>query len=113
MVGDCAMVRLIRLLLQVVQHIIVASWFVFPVVGRLVMFTIGLSVLGFLAIWQGIPNVVRGVAREWTERAIRAGFPRIWEVQLYGFFCIVAFLSVVVGWLATSFMTVVTVILLT
>ncbi|MBE0649911.1 MAG: hypothetical protein IH595_03620 [Bacteroidales bacterium] len=58
------------------------------------------------SLWVGVPQATNRIANEWIERAVAAGFPTIWDEKLYYTIRIVAFLTIVVGWVLLSFVTV-------
>jgi len=93
------MVRLIQLIISVVR--LATPWII-----RAIVVAVELILTTLVSIWVGIPNAVEQIALDWQGRAIDAGFPRIWDRRLYLVLWWAAFLTVILGWILLSFMTV-------
>ncbi len=80
---------------------IVVPWVIKPIGG-----TINLMLGTIASLWVGVPQATHRIADEWIQRAVAAGFPTIWDSKLYYTIRIVAFITIVVGWVLLSFVTV-------
>ena len=77
-----------------------------PWVVRPIMSVINLMLMVLSSIWVGIPQAVDRIANETVRRATDAGVPTIWNRQLFYAVKVVAFLTIVLGWIFISFVTV-------
>ena len=93
------MVRLIQNALFVVR----LAW---PGVRGAIVATFWIVLLTVVSIWSGIPPAVRTISEEWLQRAIRAGWPTIWESRLRFVLRSLVILTMLFGWIVMSFMTV-------
>ena len=80
--------------------------FVTPWVIRSVWFTITLISLSVVSLWVGVPTAVRRIANQWVDNAVAAGFPTAYDYILYHIIEVVAFFTIVLGWIVTAFVTV-------
>jgi hypothetical protein len=78
----------------------------YPWVWGMFTATLWIVVTTLASIVSGIPPAVRTIADVWLERAIRAGFPTIWEDRLRFVLRTLAFATIVAGWIVLSFTTV-------
>jgi len=79
---------------------------IIPWVLRSIGFTLKLMLTAISSLWVGVPQATHRIADEWIDRAVAAGFPTIWDRKLYYTIRIVAFITIVVGWVLLSFVTV-------
>ena len=77
-----------------------------PIVFRAFLFTAGVIATTVTSIWVGIPTAVSRIANEWLDRAVIAGFHTQWDRQFYYVLWLMAFLTVIAGWVLLSFITV-------
>ena len=68
--------------------------------------TFWMVLLTLASIWSGIPPAVSTISEEWLQRAIRAGWPTIWENRLRFVLRSLVILTMLFGWIVMSFMTV-------
>ncbi len=80
---------------------IVVPWVLRPI--RFVIILMGIAVS---SLWVGVPQATHRIADELITRAVAAGFPTIWSDELYYAIRIVAFITIVVGWVILSFVAV-------
>lgn len=97
------MVRLINWLFKTVWFAIRLAT---PWLLRVFMSAILLSLTAVASFWIGIPNAAGQIADNWLDRAVRAGWPTLWDRQLRRVFLVVAFMTIVLGWIVLSFITV-------
>lgn len=64
-------------------------------------FAFRLSILSILRWLMAAPEAARKVADDWTNKALKDGFPTLWERQLRFALQIVAYLSLFLGWSIT------------
>src|SRR5258708_5760703 len=107
MAGGCDMVRLIS---QIINWLINRAWFAIrlaaPWIIRVFMYTVWVSLTAVASFWVGIPKAANQIADDWLDRAVRAGWPTIWDRQLRRILLVVAFATIVLGWIFLSFTTV-------
>ncbi|MCI0529404.1 MAG: hypothetical protein L0Y56_18345 [Nitrospira sp.] len=86
------------------------TWFfvrlAWPGVWGVFTATLWAVILTVASIGSGIPSAVRTISEEWLQRAIRAGFPTIWESQLRFVLRSLVILTMLFGWIVLSFTTV-------
>jgi hypothetical protein len=80
--------------------------FVAPWIFRSIWFTLMLISLSVVSLWVGVPTAMRRIANQWVDRAVAAGFPTAYDYILYYMVAVVAFFTIVAGWIATAFVTV-------
>ena len=97
------MVRLINWLIHTVWFAIRLAT---PWIVRMFMYTVWLSLTTVASFWNGIPNAAAQIADDWLGRAVDAGWPTLWDRQLRRVFLVVAFMTIVLGWIILSFITV-------
>jgi hypothetical protein len=99
------MVRLERFLrvLRLIWH---AVRLVAPLVWGAFLFTARLIAVAVISLWIGVPKSLDNMANDWLDRAVIAGFPTLWDRQLYYFFWCLGLVTVVTGWVLFSFITV-------
>lgn len=68
--------------------------------------TFWLLVTGAAGFWVGVPQVTRTIAEDWSRRAHDAGVPTNIDSSLYYAIYIVAFITFLVGWILSSYLTV-------
>lgn len=60
-----------------------------------------------LTLWVGVPQGTDAIAREWVEKARQAGLPTYpWDRRLYYAIRVIAFFTILLGWVFMSFVTV-------
>lgn len=96
---------MVRIVMFIYFTVRLLQWFI-PWVVRSIGFTINLMWTAIASLWVGVPQATHRIADEWISRAVAAGFPTIWDRKLYYTIRIVAFLTIVVGWILSSFVTV-------
>jgi uncharacterized membrane protein len=91
-------------------RLIQSAWFMlrlaWPGIRGVFTATLWTVILTVASIWSGIPPAVRTISEEWLQKAIRAGFPTIWESQLRFVLRSLVILTMLFGWIVLSFMTV-------
>lgn len=80
---------------------IVVPWIVRPIRTALMWMLVSMS-----AFWVGVSQATHQMAEEGMRRATEAGVPTIWNRQMYYAIRVVAFLTILVGWIVQSFITV-------
>lgn len=95
------MVRMMRLYFVLRLFQMVVPW-----VMRSIGFTINLMWSALASLYVGVPQATKRIADEWVNRAIASGFPTIWDRRLFYTIRILAFLTIVAGWILLSFLTV-------
>jgi hypothetical protein len=76
-----------------------------PFVWGVFTATVNAVALTVVSIGTGIPPAVRTISEEYLQRAIKAGFPTIWERQLRFILRMLVILTMLFGWIVLSFMT--------
>jgi hypothetical protein len=93
-------------MVRVIQN----TWFFFriawPGVRGVIAATLWMVMLTVASIWSGIPPAVRTISEEWLQRAIRAGWPTIWEDELRSVLQALVILTMLFGWIVLSYITV-------
>jgi hypothetical protein len=91
-------------------RVIQTTWsfvrFAWPGVWGVLTATLWMVIMTVASIGSGIPPAVRTIAEEWMQRAIRAGFPTIWERQLRFILRSLVILTMLFGWVVLSYTTV-------
>jgi hypothetical protein len=77
-----------------------------PWVWKAFVFTLQLVILTVAAVWSGIPLSARKIANDWSNEAFFAGFPTQWDRQLYYVLLVLAYITILAGWVVLSFTTV-------
>jgi hypothetical protein len=88
------------------QAVIFAVRISTPWVLRVMWATIKFSLIALASIWSGIPSAADKIATEWQRRAIYAGYPTVWDRQIYFVFYVIALMTIFTGWVILSFITV-------
>ena len=99
------MVRLERFL-RTMRHLAFFARMILPIIGRVLFFAGRLIAVAVISLWIGVPTALNNIADEWLDRAVIAGFPTIWDRQLYYVFWALGLVTVVIGWVLLSFITV-------
>lgn len=84
-------------------------WFirlVLPWIGRFVFLVVHLVLITVASLWVGVPEACRSMAREWSKRAEKSGFPSIYLPHLYKVLGVVAFLVILFSWIVFAYITV-------
>jgi hypothetical protein len=68
----------------------------------LVALLIGISIG---SLWLGVTKTVKKIADEWVAKAFYAGVPPAWEKLVYTSAFVLAFLTIITGWLVVAFTT--------
>lgn len=101
---------MVRLISQVINWLINRAWFAIqlatPWIIRFFTYTLWLTLVTVASFWVGIPNAVNQIADDWLDRAVRAGFPTLWDTRLRRIFLVVGYGTIVLGWIFLSFTTV-------
>ena len=93
-------------MVRVIQNAWSFIRFAWPGIRGVFTATLWTVILTVASIWSGIPPAVRTISEEWLQRAIRAGFPTIWESRLRFVLRSLVILTMLFGWIVLSFMTV-------
>jgi hypothetical protein len=80
--------------------------FFIPWLLRVIWFTLLLIGNSIVSMWKGVPKLVKRISNNLLDRAVAAGFPTEWDRPFYFAACIAAFLTILAGWILTSFLTV-------
>ena len=80
--------------------------FLLPWILRILWATITLMGTAIASLWIGVPTATRRIAESWVDRAARRGFPTELDRTLYFMGRGVAFVTIVAGWIVTSYVTV-------
>lgn len=91
--------RLLRLIWFVIR--LITPWVV-----RILIFALMLVLTALGSIRFGIPKTVDVIASDWVQRALNVGFPTLWERNLYFVFLVLAYATVIAGWIVLAFITV-------
>jgi len=86
----------------VIWIIRILKWLI-PALIRVAIFTFQCLALSFLTWWRGVPATVRRIAQQWLE-IINPDSEH--DEFFYKAACVVAFLTVVVAWVISAFVTV-------
>jgi len=93
-------------MVRLIQNTIFVIRLAWPGVRGAIVASLWMVILTVASIWSGIPSAVRTISEEWLQRAIRAGWPTIWESQLRSVLRSLVILTMLFGWIVMSFMTV-------
>lgn len=93
-------------MVRIIQNIWFFARLAWPGVWGVFTATVNAVVLTLVSIGSGIPPAVRTISEEYLQRAIKAGFPTIWERQLRFMLRTLVILTMLFGWIVLSFMTV-------
>jgi hypothetical protein len=77
-----------------------------PILWSVILFALRLVALAVISLWVGVPRAVDNIANEWLDRAIVTGFPTQYDRQLYYVLWTLGLLTVLVGWVIFSYITV-------
>jgi hypothetical protein len=92
---------------RLIKMTVIGIRVVTPWVLRAFWATVFLMAASIASLWVGVPNSVRRVASHWTERASsNPFFITIYDDYLYKAICVVAFLTIVTGWICLAYVTV-------
>ena len=101
---------MVRLISQFINWLVNTVWFAIqlasPWIVRMFIGTLWLILITLASFWVGIPNAVNQIADDWLDRAVRAGFPTLWDTRLRRIFVIVGYGTIAAGWIFLSFTTV-------
>ena len=96
-----------RTILKIIIWIVRRSLFIvlisMPWILKALIYVLLLVATAAGSLWAGVPYTINILATEWQVRAIKAGFPPKWERFLYYSFSIIAFLTIVAGWMILTF----------
>lgn len=77
-----------------------------PWVWGVIRFTCLLVAVTMVSFWRGVPQNISLIASEWQVRANNGGFPMTWNRELYYVLWALAFVTVILGWVVLSYITV-------
>jgi hypothetical protein len=80
--------------------------YVVPIIFRTIVFTLQLAGTAFLAVASGVPQATKRIANHWLQRAVIAGVDAEFDTPLYYILVVVAFLTILAGWIIMSYATV-------
>lgn len=92
-------------MVQLIQTLWFFARLTWPFVWGVFMATLEAVTVTLVSIGSGIPPAVRTISEEYLQRAIKAGFPTIWERQLRLILRTLVILTMLFGWIVLSFMT--------
>jgi hypothetical protein len=93
-------------MVRVIQNVWFFVRLAWPGVRGVFTATMEAVILTLVSIGTGIPPAVRTISEEYLQRAIKAGFPTIWESELRFILQTLVVLTMLFGWIVMSFMTV-------
>ena len=79
--------------------------FVVPIIFRAIFFTLHLALTAFLAVVSGIPAATTRIANHWLLQFVLAGGDGEFDTPLYYVLKVVAFLTILAGWVVLSYIT--------
>jgi hypothetical protein len=91
---------------KLMEYLIRVFRFFTPWVTRVFWFTVSLFVTTLWSFWRGVPQTVSDIANDWLTRAAIAGFPTVWDRRLYQVLWVIALLTIILGWVLLSYITV-------
>jgi len=92
---------------RVIRWILIGTWVISPWVFRAIWFTIRMIAIAVVSVWSGVGPTSRTIAEDWLERAVaNEDFPTEYDRHLYIILRIAAFITLLIGWIALSFLTV-------
>jgi hypothetical protein len=98
---------MVRLILFILKQLWSATKYATPFAVGLFFYVGGvsfrLSIPAVSSMVKGIDKMSDIVAGDWTRRSVNAGFPNIWQVQLYSFFFVLSFCTILAGWFVLGF----------
>jgi hypothetical protein len=97
---------MVRMIFGSIRFIFRAIRFLTPWLLRILWATLVLVGTAIASIWVGVPTATHRIAERWVERAVREGFPTEFDRLLYFMGRLIAFFTILAGWIATSFITV-------
>jgi hypothetical protein len=77
-----------------------------PLLWKALIFAILVIGASVGSLRLGVFKTVRKMADEWVTRGIKAGLPASWEQLIYSLSLVLAFLTLVAGWSALTFIAV-------
>jgi hypothetical protein len=93
-----------------VRNILVFTWFFVrqatPIVLQLMWEALSWLAISFASFWRGVPQSASQLADYWLEIALRQGWPSLHERELRRVLLVFAYVTIVGGWVALSFITV-------
>ena len=93
-------------MVRVIQNTWSFVRFAWPGIRGVITATLWMVIMTVASIWSGIPPAVTTISEEWLQRAIKAGFPTIWESQLRSVLRILVIFTMIFGWVVLSYTTV-------
>ena len=97
--------RMIRFL-WFMQLMTRAARFIIPWITRFFASLAWFIIISVVSFWSGVPAVVEKMANDWLDRAVQAKFPTQFDRPLYYAFIGVAWITLVLGWITLSYLTV-------
>lgn len=79
---------------------------VIPGIRNVVVGALKFLLRPMMTFWIGVPQATDSMANEWVREAVRLGAPVIWHRKLYYILRVIAFLTILAGWVVLSFITV-------
>jgi hypothetical protein len=93
-----------------VRNILVFTWFFVrqatPIVVQLMWEAFSWLAISLASFWQGVPQSANQLAKYWLEMALRQGWPTLHDRELRMVLLAFAYVAIVGGWVALSFITV-------
>ena len=96
---------ILKLIVWLVRHGLSIVLLSIPWLLKALIFTLLLVATSVGSLWLGVPKTVNKIADEWLTRAIKAGLPPSWERFIYSVSFVLAFLTVLAGWVVLAFTT--------
>ena len=79
---------------------------VVPPVILLIHFIIDLMWIALVSLWVGVPQAIDRLADEWMQRAFARGSIPVWDQRVYNTIRVMAFLTIIAGWILLAHLVV-------
>ncbi len=97
---------MIRMFLKIIGWItrlmLIAVIRLTPFVIWLLGYSVMLVLTSVASVWLGFPRTIEIMAADWLGRALTAGLPPSWERSFYQIFSVIAFFTIIAGWVVLS-----------
>ncbi len=92
--------------IRITEYVVRITRFFVPWTLRMIWGVILFIAAAVVTFWAGVPTRTERIANEWLDRAVKDGFPTQWDRQLYWTLRIWAWVTIIVGWIVLSYLTV-------
>lgn len=91
-----------RLIGSVIVGLIRVTRIVLPLLWRIARYLMMILVISIIALRVGLFTSAARIAQDWVGRFEKSGFPIQWDSMLYKTLAVLAFFTIIAGWVLIS-----------